>query len=490
MASIIDSIIGYVSPEAGLKRARARAAMNLVQRSYDGAKTGRRTNGWTSGGNSANAEIAPALTLLRNRSRDLVRNNPYAKKAISTYVSNAVGTGIIAKIDNSQTQKLWEKWIKECDADGQHDFYGLQSLAANTIKESGEVLIRLRYRLPSDGLSVPLQLQVLEPDYLDNLKTETLRNGGWIQNGIQFDPLGRREGYWLFKSHPGEISPILNSLVSVFVPASDVLHIYEKTRPGQSRGVPMLAASMLKMRDLDDYEEAELVRKGIEACFAAFVTTGDDSATMGESSTESDTSRRLETLSAGMIQYLKPGEDVSFGAPSASNGYNEYIRTQLHAIAAGAGITYEQLTGDLSQVNYSSIRAGTLEHRRSVEQFQWITFIPMLCDAVMKAWLNSAQLAGKVKKTDVQVRWTPPRWDWVDPVRDMTGELLEVAAGFKPWGEAVRGRGYSPDENIAEISSEQEKFRKAGIEIMINALALGAASSSDKNSNQNQSNAK
>ena len=473
MASALDKVIGYISPATQLQRARARAALSLVERSYDGAKTGRRTSGWTTGGTSANAEIAPALTLLRNRSRDLVRNNPYAAKAINALVSNAIGIGITPTL--SDGQPLWQTWSAECDAEGQLDFYGLQMLAARTVRESGECLVRLRYRLPQDGLSVPLQIQVMEPDYLDNLKFENLPNGGWIQHGIEYDALGRRAAYWLYKQHPGELAPNLNGLLSYRVPATDVLHIYEKTRPGQSRGVPVLAPAMLKMRDLDDYEEAELVRKGIEACFAAFVKTEADGMSMGEASTEANTARRLENLSAGMIQYLKPGEDVTFGAPAGVQGYNEYIRTQLHAIAAGAGITYEQLTGDLSQVNYSSIRAGTLEFRRMVEQWQWLTFIPMFCQPILKAWLNSAVLAGKLKKADVAVNWTTTRFDWVDPVRDVTGELMEIAAGLKPWSEAVRGRGYDPKANIAEIAADQKAFAEAGIRIQIDTLlALGA----------------
>lgn len=478
--SALDSLIGFISPSAQLKRSRARAAASLLERSYDGAKTGRRTSGWTTGGTSANAEISPAITLLRNRSRDLVRNNPYAAKAINALVSNAIGIGITPTLSNGQ--ELWAKWATECDADGQLDLYGLQMLAARTMRESGECLIRLRARLPSDGLSVPLQIQVLEPDYLDSTRFETLPNGGWIQHGIEYDAIGRRAAYWLYKQHPGEMSPASSGITSTRVQASDILHLYEKTRPGQSRGVPVLAPSMLKMRDLDDYEEAELVRKGIEACFAAFVTTEEDGRSLGEQSAEDGSSRRLENLSAGMIQYLKPGESVSFGAPGAVQGYNEYIRTQLHAIAAGAGITYEQLTGDLSQVNYSSIRAGTLEFRRMVEQWQWLTFIPMFCQPLMKSWLSAAVLAGKLKNTDVTINWTTTRFDWVDPVRDVTGELMEIAAGLKPWSEAVRGRGYDPKANIAEIAADQQAFAGAGIKIQIDtllALGLGADKAAD-----------
>lgn len=100
----------------------------------------------------------------------------------------------------------------------------------------------------------------------------------------------------------------------------------------------------------------------------------------------------------------------------------------------------------------------------------------MFCQPVMRAWLSAAVLAGKLKNTEVKVGWTTTRFDWVDPVRDVTGELMEIAAGLKPWSEAVRGRGFDPQSNIAEIQAEQESFKKAGIKIQIDTLlALGAA---------------
>lgn len=479
----VDRLIGWFNPQAGIRRARARVALSMV-RGYDGAKLGRRTGGWVTGGKSANAEIAPALHKLRERSRDLCRNNPYAVKAIASRVSNTIGTGIVAKW--SDGQEVWDAWVKECDADGQHDFYGLEALVDRTVEESGECLVRLRWRRPEDGLTVPLQLQVMEPDFLDDLKTQDLPNGGYIINGVEFDAIGKRVAYWLFPQHPGEITPLARAMTSRRVPASEILHIYEKQRPGQVRGVPRLAPVLLTFRDLDDYEEAELLRKGIEACFAAIVTTDDESAVMGQASTDG-AGRRIEQLSAGMIHYVRNGENISFGSPAAVQGYNEFIRSQQHKLAAGARTTYEKTTGDLSQVNYSSIRAGELEFRRDVEQFQWLTFIPQFCNAVAAAYKQAAVLAGKIKRP-ASVEWTTPKWDWVDPVKDLTGELLEIAAGLKPWQEGVRRRGGDPDTTVKQIREDQDRFGKAGIAIQIADLALGAAQAAQSKGNPDDQN--
>ena len=95
-----------------------------------------------------------------------------------------------------------------------------------------------------------------------------------------------------------------------------------------------------------------------------------------------------------MIEYLAPGKDVKFATPSASGGYAEYMRVQLHAIAAGVGLTYELLTGDLSQVNYSSIRAGLLEFRRRMEALQWQLLVPGLCRPVWQRFVATAQATG------------------------------------------------------------------------------------------------
>ena len=463
--SLIDDFIGVFSPSAKLSRVRARRAIEIIsKRSYDGANSGRRTSGWITPSTSANSEITPSISKLRDRSRDLVRNNPYAAKALRVLVSNTVGTGIVPSIKDRKTLKLYAKWIRECDADGQLNYYGIQRLIARTVFESGECLIRFRYRRPEDNLSVPLQLQVLEPDYIDNNKNELLKTGGYIQNGIEYDPIGRRVAYWLYKQHPGENNGIAwQSLQSSRVLAEDIIHVYEKLRPGQSRGVPVLAPIMMTANDLDEYEEATLVRKAAEACITAIVESDDESRRLGGETIESGTQNHLEELAPGMIEYLSSGEKIIFNNPPASNGYSEYINTRLHAIAAGTGVTYEQMTGDLSQVNYSSIRAGTLDFRKEIEQFQWLTFIPVVCDRIMSVWLKTANLIEKSIKIDQVIEHTTPKWDWVDPLKDIKGEEMEIGNNLKSWSEGARQRGYNPADLMAEIVADRKMFEAAGI---------------------------
>ena len=176
-----------------------------------------------------------------------------------------VRTGVRAEWSNPGVQKMWDSWTLECDFNNQLDLYGLESLAARTWKESGACLVRFHVE-PS--MDVPLKLQLLEPDHIDMNKNDAVgTNGNFTFMGIEFDRFGRRVAYWLFPSHPGEsLTMGMHGLVSQRVPADDVIHLYSIDRPGQVHGVPQLAVSIMKARDLDDYEEAELLRKKIEAC--------------------------------------------------------------------------------------------------------------------------------------------------------------------------------------------------------------------------------
>lgn len=472
MQNWLDRTITWFSPQAGVRRLRARrAAEALSQLSYDGAKTGRRTDGWTTAGNSANAEIGLSLAKLRERSRDLVRNNPHAAKALRVFVSNAIGTGIVPQSSDPAINDLFKIWADEADADDQLNFWGLQKLVARTVWEAGECLVRFRPRRPQDNMdSVPLQIQLLEPDYLDLAKTEGLDNGNII-HGVEFDAIGTRVAYWMFSEHPGEV---VNSfkrvgIQSKRVPASEVLHVYEKLRPGQVRGVPhRLASVMLAMRDMDEYDEAELVRKKIESCFAAMVTQpeGADGPTVGDvSATRDSNQNRIEAFEPGMILYGKPGEDIKFGSPSGSAGYNDYARSQYHRFAAGLGVTYEQLTGDLSMVNYSSYRAGHLEFRGETDDFRWNTFIPMFCVPVWRRFIEAAMVSGKLVQaaSAASVKWTAPRYQSVDPLKDAKATLSMIRSGLKTLPEAIAEEGFDPDEQLQEIADTNKKLDSLGV---------------------------
>ncbi len=476
--NLLDKAISVVSPRAALRRVRSRVALELttgyLQRHaqrfrYEGASAGRRANGWYAASTDANVELMGSLIWLRNRSRDLVRNNPYAARAIEELAGNVVGTGIVpkAKTGNAAIDKVidaeWPFFAEACDTPQRLDFYGMQTLTLRTMAESGEALVRFRPQSADFGLRIPLQLQMLEADFLDQSRTMGLVNGH-VMEGVQFDEEGRRVAYWLFSYHPGGVL-ILNprgGIVSQPVPADQIMHVYRVLRPGQVRGVPWLAPVMMSLRDLEDYCDAERVRKKIESCVTAFVTQpeGIDGDPLGLTDTDPASGLPVENFQPGMVEYLKPGQDVKFNNPPAAGGYREYKMTELQGIMAGIGLPYELGTGDMSQVNYSSWRGGMLGFRNTVEAYRWLTLIPLFCMPVWRRFIDVLILQGKIPQSVATngsinlrtVQWTAPRFESVDPVKDAEAVLKDVRMGRKTWFEAVLENGFDPTTQLEQIA--------------------------------------
>jgi lambda family phage portal protein len=487
----IDRALGVVAPRVALRRIRSRAALDVLSRemdrqahrfSYDAASSGRRANGWYASSADANVELMGSLIWMRNRSRDLVRNNPYAAKAVDELVGNLVGTGIVprAKTGNADLDKLideeWPYFCENCDTPQRVDFYGMQALVTRSMVESGEMLVRFRPRLASDNLRVPLQLQMLESDFLDPARTMGLPGGNHVMQGVEFDQIGRRINYWLYSYHPGSVL-ILNprgGIVSQPISANQVMHIYRVLRPGQVRGVPWLAPVMLALRDLEDYSDAERVRKKIEACMAGFVeqVEGADGDPLGlNKTTDAYNGSPLESFEPGMIKYLKPGQKVSFSDPKPVGGYREYKKVELQAIMAGIGLPYELGTGDMSEVNFSSWRGGMLGFRNTVENGRWLTLIPLFCMPARRRFIDTLILLGKIPAKAAEdpklklysTQWTAPKFESVDPKKDADAERAQIRSGTSDLFEKILENGYDPMERLDRIQFINAELDRRGI---------------------------
>src|SRR3990167_4911252 len=467
--SVIDSLFpGFAAKrsEMRLKKLRTDMTMDVLKRRFDGAAGGRRNEGWRSTGNDANAEILPALAKLRNRARELRRNNPYAERAITGIADNVIGAGIVprptAKTEraNKRLGELWRAWgeTTSCDADGLETFYGLQHKIMEAVAESGECLVRRRRRFTSDGLPVPLQLQVLEPDFLDETKDGANGNNQIIQ-GVEFDPLGKRAAYWLFDEHPGANNS-WRSNQSRRVPADDVIHVFLPKRPGQARGFTWLAPVMQRLRNFDDMEDAVMEQAKIAACFAAFVTKDQDSGAMGAGRT----TPLIDRVEPAMIQELAMGESVTFASPPTFNGYTTYAWQVLHAVGVGIGVPYELLAGDLKGVNFSSGRMGWLHFARRVDVWQWRMLIPQCCERVW-GWFMEAQAltpGGVLEMAGAE--WVPPRRDMVNPREETDNVKDRMRLGLLTWPNALRELGITdPDAHAEELAKANEMFDKLGL---------------------------
>lgn len=438
---LVESIIRTVSPSWAEQRERALtrvSALKSVRNQYDGASHSRRTAGWRRTGKDANAELMGAAHVLAATARDMVRNNPYAERAVSAIAADLVGTGITFQVlrdgkPDAELQALAAQHFETtaCDADGLNNLYGLQLLAARCVVESGAVLTRFRPRKRSDGLPLPFQMQMLEPDFLDTSRNGLLTSGGQYVSGIEFDGIGTRKAYWIFPSHPGAI--VAKSLEAKPIPAEDMLHVFRRDRPGQQHGASWFAPVILSMRDFAEYQDGQLLRQKIAGAWAVF-RTGMDVA---------DDAARADFIEPGMIEDLPEGAKVEFASPPGVDGYADFTKISVRTFATGMNLPYD-IFGDLEGVNFSSGKIGRIQYNRQLDSWTWNMLIPQFCDGAAKWFFRTAAFLGH-DVAGCTMAWTPPRRELLDistegpAIRDM------VRSGLMDPYTAIKERGEDPN---------------------------------------------
>lgn len=431
-------------------------------RSYDAAKPSRQRYDWNRRNTGPNAIGAAVGTTLRARSRDLVRNDAHCARAIEVLAGSIVGTGIEPRaVDSRQSRRstrlqqradeLWADFARYADVEGQHSLQALTYVAVRGWLEAGEVFIR---RVFDRSSSRPLQIQVLEADLLDESRTGLkAENGNRIELGIELDGQGRRVAYHFRSAHPGENATSVQSTLApgdvVRVPAQDVIHLFLPLRPGQLRGVPFLAPIMAMKKDLNDFETFELLRKKTEALVVAFVTPGENASPGDDDDSLAPT---VENADGEQVGDLRPaailstanGKEVRFNTPIISANYDVYKKAMLQSIAVGMQLTYETLTGDLSNVNYTSYRAGHIQFNAYIDRLQWNHFIPVVMDRLWDWRMEAGYLAGQIASAEVPREWSPPKRISVDPGADALADILEIRGGLALLDDKQAERGYQP----------------------------------------------
>lgn len=466
MAGILQTITQM------FRRGAAAAGKSAQMASYAGgheaAATGRRLGGWGLLSSGPTQVVTMSAASIRNRSRELERNDPLVSAGLDTLVANIIGQGITPRWIlppelagyKDQLQLWWQEYVMQADFDGLHDFYGLQALAVRTMILSGECFGLFRYA-PTGAL----QVQLLEPDFLD----ENYNNPPKIRYGIEFDAAGHPVRYHFWQSHPAETKGGNNR---VAVAAGQVVHLYKVIRPGQRRGRPWLASIILPLHDLAQYNDAEIVRKKAAAMFGGFITRTEfaNPYTQPDLGAKDSASGVIE-LEPGTFPELPPGYDVRFAEPADVGGnYDIFNKRQERRIARGfGGLTYHQLTGDLSEVNYSSIRAGNLEFQRQNKQLIYHCVVYRFCQPILQAAMDAAVLSGRLELPDYvqgrqryyRVKWCIDGWQWVDPEKDVEAEIKAIRAGLKSRSQSISEQGRDVEDVDAE--NRQDALSAAGL---------------------------
>jgi len=492
----MDNIISFFSPKAGFKRRMYQEAISISQKfgAYKGASRDRLRSSWIPGGGSADQDLLPELSDIRERSRDLNRNDAHAAGITSTMTVNVIGTGIRpqSRVDKEElgidekladefqrkAEKAWKRWIPYADAGERMDFYEIQQLVDRQILENGEAII---VPLRLEGRPYPLTLQVIESDRLNTPPDK--KSDKAIRSGIRIGENGEPVSYFIQKTHPGDISHRIREEARQYIEIQakgimgrkNIFHLYYVLRSGQTRGVPFFAPVLTYFKDLAEYAEAELVASRIAACFSLFITSEASMDVAVNSAYERNQSGQLvESLEPGMIKHLMPGETItSFNPQRPSATFEPFVDRILKAISAALGLPYELVAKDFSKTNYSSARAALLEARRYFKVRQeWLSqklcqpvWEMLLEEAYLKGELDAAEFyeKGKPKSAWLRARWIAPGWSWVDPLKEVKASREAITGNISSLADEVAGQGKDWEEILEQRAREEQKRKELGL---------------------------
>ncbi len=478
----LDRAIGFFSPSWEYRRTAWREA---VRSFYDAGSKDRLNAGWVPFNATAEQTDSPQRDVVRARARDLERNSDIAEGIIGPLERNVAGTGIkvqakVKKPDgsddeeiNKQIEDIWEDWCKprNCDVTGQQAFWEMQDMAIRRLEVDGGIIFIKTY---TPGGPVPFSLQAREVDELDTSFNQLPGLGkNRIYGGIELDehnkPLAYHlkkftaDGFWTGQSERIE--------------AQRVLFLWKKTRPTQIREMSPLAKTVPRVRDVNEFVEAVSVKERILACLSVFITKQTPSSAIGRGlnggKTDKQSGYQQQTISPGMIKELQPGESVSAVTPSGqATSAKDFISTQQRLAGSGQGLSYEAVSRDMSQVNYSSARQGLLEDQRTYGMWQQF-LIDHFCQEVYTEFVISAVLAGQLKipnfwqdkRRYLKHVWIPPGWSWIDPQKEVSANAKALETGQTTLAQICAEAGKDWREVLEQRAREIKTAKDLGIDL-------------------------
>jgi lambda family phage portal protein len=469
MKNPIDFVVEIFNPKAALIRAQSRLALNVVEqnkRGYEAATSGRRNGSLFRPATSGAQEVSKAVNKLANAARELCRNNPLANRIPSIWANNAIGRevsleayNVDAKKQTENFNKDWDDWAEstDCDFEGHLNLGGLQWLWAHTIVESGGVFVR-RHINSSKNLKFPLQLQTIEQDLLDRTKSGDDQNGSVTIDGIKYSAQGQIIGYWFFTEVTN--TKLGKPPTSKFHKAANITHIFRKKRAGQHLGVTWLHSNTNTLENYETYKDAKLMQLQIAACFAVLFEEAEKATTTNEGT---DGSRTMpDTIEPAMIEYIKSGTIPHTITPPKADNATDFDTGLKRDIAVGSGLTYEQLSGDYSKVNFASGRMGKNEFYQELDSVQYHTLKPAFDKIAL--WFYGIHTL-KLGTPEVKFDWTFPPRATVNPQEEFAVLMSKVRHGMMSPRKACKILGERLEKVISEWEEDKALFKDLPFDI-------------------------
>lgn len=459
-------------------------------RTYAGAVQQRIVARWFAALDDANEELRESLADLRARSRQLVRDNGEAAGLLLDFEADIVGaTGARlqfrarrprgAPIDplNDRVEIGFAGWShrETCTVTGDYSLAALQRFMIRSVIQDGEFLA-LRVRDPRAN-AWGYTLQVLDPDQLDEGHNRRgTPNENAIIMGVEVDANGKPVAYHIYDRHPS-----LPGRVRQRISADDVLHVFKRVRTGQRRGVPWFAPALVHWKLGDRYTEAELYQSLLAAAQGGFFVNKDGTGYI-------EPPRNEDGTPATLVMQAEPGQ-----ATALPNGYEfqawepkhptanfaGFMKVIKRGIARAFGRSYASLTGDLSEVNFSSMRTDRVREMAQSRMHQQDLLVEQFCAPVFADWLQMASVMGALGSVPFDTAsmrafatWMCTGWPWIDPVKDATAALMEIEMGTNSPQRVCAEKGRDFYEIIDELADAKQYAEAKGVTLGAVPLAV------------------
>ncbi len=475
-ASALGTAAFWIAPTAVGKRIAIQQRLQYQRRELQrienkremAAKDRFRGAKWLTSRLSPDSEAETDLETIRDRSRDLVQNDPTAAGYVKGRVTNVVGTGFTvqsqikktigvvtkerAKKINGENEVLFRRWAKRASRCGRKSFWQLMRLAERCKDRDGEAFIVLS-DVPLPNKPIPLAIEVVSVTRVATPPGQESNPN--VRLGIERDRDGNPVAYFVRKADPNDTKEYSEEFDRI--PAERMCHLYEEEEPDQSRGLPDLTASGGTLKDLKDYDEATLIARQVEACLAAIHKVNDPlGASIGAATGTNSNSDRIEELVPGLIWRIGQDEDVEFQNPIRSSGgdHAAYMDAQYHKVAAGLNTSHESLTKNFGKATYSSARAVRLDDQAEYQVGQKL-LIEMVLSRVWERLIVEGILTDQISLTAreylkapwvfEEAEWVPTGWPRVDKLKEATADIKTIENGLSSRTLINRAHGIDDD---------------------------------------------
>lgn len=464
----------------------------VARRNYHAASTSRLFADFMSSSGSADAELKPNLVLMRNRSRELARNDVYTRRYLNLMKTNVIGdngmtlqvkarnlNGALDGIGNDIIEQAWFEFGRKgsCTADGRMSWVDLQKYCVEAVKRDGEAFFQI---IRNRGFKHGIAFKPIEADLIDEQKNERLRNGSQIRMGVEIDEFERPIAYWVRQKHPGDYDfNTLGLTNSVRVPADRIIHVYKQLRAGQTRGEPAMAPAISQIKMLNAHREAELVASRMAASKMGFFTsdTGEDAP-----ADDYDNSVPIIDAEPGTFHQLPAGVDFKpFDPTHPATAFSDFQKGILRGLASGLGVSYASLSNDLEGTSYSSIRQGALEERDAYKDEQQF-FRDHFVFPAYAAWLRHVMDFGLINIPSTRFdkfynasTFRARGWQWVDPLKEINASVMAMHNGIMSMQDVSGQYGRDIEETFSQWQRDKEVAANYGLELAFEPFGASAA---------------